>query len=523
MAVTALLIAGLVSTAIATEFPLQSTTEAGRYHVELMPENGQAPIAEIHNWKVRLTTSEDEAFVPTRLGLAGGMPAHGHGMQTEARVTQQLEDGTFLIEGIKFHMGGEWELIVGVDGPAGFDTATFTLKLATGVDDIDPSLRNWSAAELAVMQSLTLTQLHATNDPSNRFSNNEAAAELGRQLFFDKEVSADGNVSCATCHDPDQAFTDGRNTSFGTAATTRNAPTLIGVSHNQWFYWDGRRDSLWAQAITPPESLGEMDNNRADVVRLIARKYAAEYTAITGSRLGERINRVPAGAGPFADSKGKAGWNKLSSTDQSIVNTAYANVGKFLAAYMETLQPQPSRFDAFVTALGAGGYPAAKNILSAEEQRGLKLFLDGARTQCLRCHNGPLFTNQGFHNIATGKNNNGIPDFGRMIGLQAAQIDPFNCLGNYSDAAPNDCAELRYTQGSHGTNGAFKVPGLRNVAETAPYMHDGRFATLDEVMQFYTEVPGTAAGKHELPPLNLSMQEIKQLTAFLASLSSPLP
>ena len=520
MAVTALLIVGLVSTAFAADFPLRGVTEAGRYRVELMPENGHAPIAEIHSWSVRLTTRDGEAFVPLRLGLSGRMPGHGHGMQTEPRVTRQREDGAFVVEGMKFHMGGEWKLIVGVDGPVGMDTATFALKIATGVDNINVSVPNWPAAELALMQSLTLTQLKSRTDPSNRFSNNQAAAQLGRRLFFDKELSAEGDVACSTCHDPELAFTDGRKTSFGTAVTTRNAPTLIGASHSRWFYWDGRRDSLWAQAITPLESRGEMDNNRSDIVRLVARKYAKEYAAITGTALDEYIARVPAGAGPYADSNGKSSWDKMSATDRSKVNTAYANVGKFLAAYMETLQPEPSRFDAFVETMVADGYPAAKSSLSVDEQRGLKLFLDGARTQCLRCHNGPLFTNYGFHNIATGTDTDGIRDFGRMIGLQAAQIDPFNCLGDYSDATPDACSELRFAQASHGVNGAFKVPGLRNVAETAPYMHDGRFATLEQVVEFYTETPGPEAGRHELPPLNLSAEEVKQLAAFLASLSS---
>ena len=201
-----------------------------------------------------------------------------------------------------------------------------------------------------------------------------------------------------------------------------------------------------------------MDNNGSDVVRLVARKYARECAAITGMALGEYIEEVPAGAGPYAESNGKNLWNKMSALDRKWVDTAYANVGKFLAAYMETLQPEPSRFDAFVEALVADGYPSAQRLLSVDEQRGLKLFLDGARTQCLRCHNGPLFTNYGFHNIATGTGTDGIPDFGRMIGLQAAQLDPFNCLGNYSDATPDECRELRFAQGSHGVSGAFKSP-----------------------------------------------------------------
>ena len=514
----ALLLTQFATVANTTEFPLERTTETGRYRVSLAPVDGTIPIAEIHRWVMRLQTAAGDSFTPTRLVIDAGMPNHGHGMASEARVTQRLDDDRFLIDGMKFHMAGEWELFVGVGGPAGQDSAVMRFEVATGVANVEPSIENWSTAELAVMRSLTIAELQIKQDPSNRFSGNPAAANLGKQLFFDKDMSADGNVSCATCHDPDLAFTDGRATSFGTAATNRNSPTLIGVSHNAWYYWDGRRDSLWAQAITPPESPGEMDNNRTDVVRLIATKYASEYEAVTGQPLSPHLKSLPTDAGPFSNDGGKRAWNRMSTADRTAVNATYANTGKFLAAYIETLEPEPARFDAFVEALKNEGYPAAKELLSAEEQHGLKLFLDGARTQCLRCHNGPLLTNYNFHNIATAINKDGIPDFGRMIGVQAAQMDPFNCLGDYSDAKRDECVELRHAQGSHDSSGAFKTPSLRNLSLTAPYMHDGRFATLEDVVEFYTEVPVATAGQHELPPLDLSSQEKRDLAAFLNAL-----
>ena len=516
---TVCLLICLTSVTFAAEYTLTGLTESGRYRVSLMPADGEVPIAEIHNWIVRLETAEGGAFMPTRLGLSGGMPAHGHGMTVEPRVTQRLDDGSFLVEGMKFHMAGEWRLLVGVGGPKGFDEVSFDIEIAVGVKDVDASLHNWSAAELAVMQSLTLSQLAAPKDPSNRYSGNAAAAELGRKLFFDKDMSATATVACATCHDPKLAFTDGRARSFGTAEVARNAPTLIGVAHNRWFYWDGRRDSLWAQAITPPESPGEMDNNRVDIVRTVARKYADDYAAITGSALWPDVEKLPTNAGPFADSEGKSAWNRMRAYDRTAVNTVYANVGKFLAAYMETLQPSSSRFDNFVATLADDGYPAAKELLSDDEQRGLKLFLDGSRTQCLRCHNGPLFTNYGFHNIATAVAENGLPDFGRMIGLQAALMDEFNCRGSYSDSPPDSCSEIRFVGDAHASSGAFKVPSLRNVALTAPYMHDGRFATLRNVLDFYTQTPDPNIGPHELPVLELSGEEIEQLASFLATLN----
>ncbi len=501
-------------------FPKVAISDGGRYRVLVKPASDVVPIAEFHNWIVFLETADGDVFVPSRMGITAGMPAHGHGMTSDPLATRRLDDGSFVIEGMNFHMAGEWVLMVGVDGPEGVDTVSFELTVGASSDNVDASISNWSESELAVMQSLSISRLELKRDPTNRFSGNPNAADLGRELFFDKDLSATGTVSCATCHQPDRAFTDGLAKSFGTNQTGRNAPTLVGVSHNQWYYWDGRRDSLWAQAITPPESLGEMDNNRMDVVRMVARKYGDAYVALTGDTLDERVKNLPVGAGPFADSAGKSSWNRMTPAERRDVNLAFANIGKFLAAYVETLQPTSSRFDAFVERISADGYPAARELLSEDEQRGLKLFLDGARTQCLRCHNGPLFTNHSFHNIATGVAENGVPDFGRMIGLQSAQLDEFNCRGEYSDAPPSDCVELRYTGNHHIETGAFKVPGLRNVSETAPYMHDGRFSTLEEVVEFYTDVPGPEAGDHELPALELSVEEVGYLAAFMRALTS---
>ena len=519
-AATAALVIGIChAEAAQPKFPLTATSDAGLYRMSVQPVDDGVPIAEFHHWIVHIETADGEVFVPTRLGITAGMPAHGHGMTSEPLATRRLDDGSFVIEGMKFHMAGKWVLTVGVGGPAGIDRANFELTLGASSENVDTSISNWSAAELAVMQSLSISRLESKRDPTNRFSGNSDAAELGRELFFDEDMSATATVSCATCHRPELAFTDGLAKSFGTAQTGRNAPTLVGVSHNQWYYWDGRRDSLWAQAITPPESRGEMDNNRVDVVRMVARKYGDAYTNVTGDSLDDRVADLPAGAGPFADDAGKAAWNRMRLDERHAVNLAFANVGKFLAAYIETLQPAPSRFDAFVGRISEDGYAAAKDLLSEGEQRGLKLFLDGARTQCLRCHNGPLFTNHSFHNIATGVAKDGIPDFGRMIGLRAAQLDEFNCRGEYSDAPPADCVELRYTGNHHVESSTFKVPGLRNVSATAPYMHDGRFSTLEEVVEFYTEVPGPEAGNHELPPLDLTGEEVVQLAAFMRALT----
>jgi cytochrome c peroxidase len=161
--------------------------------------------------------------------------------------------------------------------------------------------------------------------------------------------------------------------------------------------------------------------------------------------------------------------------------------------------------------------------LTSAELLGLRLFMDAGRTQCLRCHNGPLFTNQAFHRIGTETSAQGFPEFGRFLGLQAALVDPFNCLGPHSDAKPGDCRELRFLRRDHvdAEMGKFKTPTLRGLPKTAPYMHDGRFATLREVIDHYREPPpnpASGASGHELFPLALSDEEGDALARFLETL-----
>jgi len=141
---------------------------------------------------------------------------------------------------------------------------------------------------------------------------------------------------------------------------------------------------------------------------------------------------------------------------------------------------------------------------------------------CINCHNGPLFTNHGFQNV-------GIPiakglgiDEGRYRGLLQAKSSEFNCLGKYSDAGENDCAELRFAQMSRDEIvGAFKVPTLRNVADTAPYTHSGEYATLAEAIEHYDNIPVAPIGYTELFTIRVTDNELQQLEAFLRSLSGP--
>ena len=493
-------------------------TENGLYTIRILPQMADIPIAERHAWTVTIRNQQGHAVQPSQLAFYGGMRGHGHGLPSTPKVTRELEPGTYLVEGVLFNMHGDWEIVVGVVGPPGPDKVTFELDIRSeqilSIDDSD-----WTPQQLAVLMSLSMSNAVArAADSSNRFDGNSRANALGQALFFDAGLSLEGNISCASCHDPRLRFTDGKMRSEGSMEMRRNSPTLLGASRADWFYWDGRRDSLWAQALTPIETPGEMDNNRLAVVRYVMTHdaYAKPFANLVEDL--PDLDDLPAFAGPYGSDEVRSAWNSLEVQQRQSINSAFAGVGKIIASYVGTLEPAPSRFDRYVASMVSG--EAEKSLLSPNEMRGLMLFLDPEKTQCLRCHNGPYFTNFGFNNIGTGIGEEGQPpDFGRMIGLRAALLDEFNCVGRYGDAEPDDCGHHRFAAQNHADNGAFKVPSLRNVDETGPYMHDGRFGTLIDVLEYYREPPPKEISNHELPPLELSDDELLDLASFLSSLT----
>ncbi len=387
----------------------------------------------------------------------------------------------------------------------------------------------WTERELRVLTSLSL---HAAGsppaDPSNRVADNPQAAAFGERLFFDPRLSGNGQLSCASCHQPERYFTDGLARSQGMASTLRNAPTVIASAWQTWFYWDGRRDSLWSQALIPIEAADEMGASRVEAVRLLGQdaNYRERYESVFGAFPAALLSRVPAmRAGPFADAASQDRWHRLGRAQQQLVNQVYANLGKAIAAYERTLVPTPSRFDRYVAQLLGEAEPAPTPLLSRQEQLGARLFVDAGKTQCLQCHNGPMLSNGGFHNIGTGNFSGARMDFGRVFGLRAVLLDEFNCLGPYSDAEPEQCSELRFlNRDAHvPLEGAFKTPGLRNVSQTAPYFHDGRHETLMDVMQHYNKPPDQQLGPHELRALELDQQQLEALVAFMQTLDSARP
>lgn len=336
-------------------------------------------------------------------------------------------------------------------------------------------------------------------DSGNRASGNAAAIRLGHDLFFDPRLSANGRVACATCHRPAQGFQDGRATGRGLAGGSRNTPGLLNLRHQRWFGWDGGHDNLWSASLRPILDRREMGGSAARTARVLRGNaaLACHYT--------EAFGTAP------------------KARDAALL----VNVAKAIAAWQETLVSPPAAFDRFRDALagkdaeGVAAYPAAA-------RRGLRLFL--GRGQCATCHAGPLFSNGEFADI-------GVPFFigargvdpGRQGGIKRLLANPYNLLGTHNDDTTREnTVGTKFLRPEHRNFGEFKVPGLRNLTLTAPYMHNGSLATLRDVVRHYSELDEDrlhADGERILKPLRLSDAESADLVAFLESLSPdrPLP
>jgi len=356
----------------------------------------------------------------------------------------------------------------------------------------------WTPAEIELLQSLWIGSLPPVPaDPSNAVADDPRAARLGQRLFFDPRLSANGEVACATCHQPEHLFTDGLDVAIGVARGDRHTMGLVGVAYSPWLFWDGRKDSLWSQALGPLENPIEHGGNRLQFAELLAadNQYRAGYEALFGD------------------------FPELPNEDR-VITEVFVNMGKAIAAYQRLLLPGESRFDRYVQALLGNHAAQMESTLNEDEVAGLRLFIGNA--QCVNCHNGPLFTNNEFHNTAVLPATGKLPSMGRVGAVREARADPFNCLGYFNDDPDADCAELRFARTGDELIGAHKTPSLRNVALTPPYMHAGQMNSLMEIIDQYDRAPLALVGHNEAKQLDLSRNERKQLEAFLHTLNGPL-
>ncbi len=381
-----------------------------------------------------------------------------------------------------------------------------------------PESHEWSGAEKQILRTLWIGSLPPLPvDPSNKYSANPEAARLGKKFFFDPHFSKNGTVSCSTCHQPDYQFTDSLPLAHGMGTSKRRSMPLLGVAYNTWFFWDGRADSLWSQALQPPETPVEHGITRTRCAQIIDRDYRQEYEQIFGPLPKFTEKEYPAISKPSpGEPAAYAAWKAMAPEKRDQVNRVFVNMGKAIAAYVRLIVPGASRFDRYVEAVLQGDEQKAGTILSAQEAAGLRLFIGKAK--CVNCHNGPLLTNGDFHNLGLPPQEGHPPDRGRADGIRKVFSNLFNCMSKYSDADPElDCLEIRFMDTDTAKyEGAFKTPTLRNVAERPPYMHTGQFATLKEVLEFYRKSPLPEVGVADLTDA-----EFSELEAFLPTLTGP--
>ena len=396
--------------------------------------------------------------------------------------------------------------------------AVAVLVLLTTIATVTASGRGgWTSAQLDDLRSMSLAELEPLpRDPTNRIADDPRAADLGRRLFFDTRLSSNGRVACSTCHQAERGFQDGISLANGVGTTARRTMPIAGMARSAFLFWDGRKDSLWAQALGPLESPVEHGGTRAQYAHVIADSYAREYEQIFGAL--PDLSSIPLSAGPISNPESASAWNALTSAQRDDVTRVFVNIGKTIAAYERPIEFGASRFDKYVAAVTSG--QPDQSMLTDEEVAGLRLFV--GRAHCTQCHNGPLLTSNEFHNTGVPPRPELAIDHGRLTGATAVVGDEFNCRSQWSDARER-CPELDFiVAGDHALDRAYKVPSLRNVAERAPYMDAGQFATLAEVLDHYNRAPPAATGHSELRPLRLTPVELRQLEAFLRTLSAPL-
>ena len=361
-------------------------------------------------------------------------------------------------------------------------------------------------------------------DPTNAVADLPAAAEFGQAIFFDKRFSGTGKTACSTCHDPAKGFGDGKPMTEA-FPIDRNIPTLWNIGYGRWFFWDGRSDSLWSQALKPLENPKEQGSTRLQVAHLLHSdaRLRSSYERVFGTiaDVGD-WNRFPAKGGPVIegpDGPLNRAWASMTAEDRGVIDRIFSNAGKAIEAYERRLVSRRSKFDEYVEGLRTRDESKLRS-LSPAAKLGLRIFV--GKGNCRLCHSGPAFTDGEFHNLGIPPSRGG-PTASRFAAIPEVRNDPFNGKGIYSDDREVGAKKLDYLVDLPDTWGQVKTPGLRNVAKTGPYMHQGQFRTLEEVVQFYSMLRGVLqAGHHErtiLLPLFLERQEVAALVEFLGSLT----
>ncbi len=351
--------------------------------------------------------------------------------------------------------------------------------------DIDAGI-TWTEWATVPPPSAPPTSWLATNADQAQLAQDIQKPEvvaLGQMLFFDAHLSRKGQVSCASCHQPQRAFTDGRPLAIGEDRLMgrRRSPPLLAAPFAPSLFWDGRATSLKTQVLGPVQDSREMNHDLGDAIARLRNlpPYPAQFLKAFGPAVGIEGMAVDTAAVDTA------------AVDTAAVDTAAVDTDRLaraLAAFVATIRPQTTRFDAFLN--------GQRDALDDRELLGMHLFRTQAR--CMNCHNGPLLTDHQFHNI-------GLSFYGR----RNQDLGRFEVTRNPADL------------------GTFRTPSLRNVSQAGPWMHNGLFTDLKGLLRMYNagmgrdpapaDAPDTYAPRksEHIRPLDLSADDIDALLAFL--------
>ncbi|HKQ71310.1 MAG TPA: cytochrome c peroxidase [Polyangiaceae bacterium] len=416
---------------------------------------------------------------------------------------------------------------------------------------------HFSASEWSTLKTLSPVPDRLPIDTTNKYADSPRAARLGQQIFFEKRLSGPilvpsslGNagesnkVSCASCHMPSTRFLyDVRSdnggpipnaTALGTGWFIRNVSTLVntvfyvngkGRSGKHWRGNEGFSDSEWFDAQAEPETNVIFNGSRLRLAHVIFDHYRSEYNQtfpewpLTPAL--SNTNRFPSDGSPFSDVDN---WNSMSAGDQDIVNRIFVNYGKAIEAYLRTLISRDAPFDRFMS--------GCNSAIGNSAKRGAKLFV--GKAACVNCHNTPHFSDTDFHTIGMHVDTEVSPfadpnETGQSSAQARICSDPVQAIFNVNGVYSDDRHTGRLDGFCESTIpvGKWRTRSLRHVAATPPYMRTGQFATLDEVIEFYDrggDPDGTfIGGAKEIHPLHLSLQEKKDLKAFLQTLTGDPP
>ena len=338
------------------------TSQRGIFSVSYESALDPIEINRIHSW-VLSVSRDGEPVEGAVLVVDGGMPEHDHGLPTAPRITADLGDGRYRLEGYAF----PHERLLGnydrhrIRPNARYRrnnprlvsktfywlvAALLAVLLFAATRLWSPPPGDWTPEELQVIRSLWIASLpELPPDSGNPIADDPRAVDLGHELFFSTALSPSGAIACATCHRPELRFTDGMQKGRGVGQSRRNTMSIVGSAYSPWQYWDGRRDSQWAQALSPIEDPAEHGGNRRDAVGAVAEdsRLREQYVAIFGEL-------------PDLD-------------DAAGVDRAFANIGKAIAAYERRIMPGPALFDNYAAALLEGDGETAAELYTNDQKK----------------------------------------------------------------------------------------------------------------------------------------------------------